>query len=145
MNQQSLRSVALPAVRAVEGSDQFSGRELIQPRNGSQLRSFGINAIDVPAVVPGAEIEAPLNLWRYPFGMLDHKAVHVGNVERAVRTGFQHGRSKPVVAGREEFGFGFFLCAMAREGNAVPLQHFAMDEIVHGLTNENAIGKFGAE
>ena len=77
--------------------------------------------------------------------MLDHLPVHVGHPQRAVRPGLDRRRPGPVIARGEELRFLLVNRTPACERDAVRRHDFAVNEIVHGLTDEAVARKMLAE
>ena len=73
---------------------------------GRGFRSTGIDAINPPLLAAGAEVQPLLPVVGNPLGMLDDRAVHVGDPEGPVRAGLEHRRSEPVVARGQELAVG---------------------------------------
>ena len=140
-----MRHVAFPAIRAGEALNQVRHAKLVHPRNGAQLRAFRIDTVDAAFIIARAEVRPGLQLFRKIFGMLDDAAVDVGDVQRAVGAGLEHGGTKPVVARSEEFAVLFIGRAMAGERDTIGFQNFTMHNVLCRLADENAGGKIGAE
>src|SRR5882672_10236666 len=77
--------------------------------------------------------------------MLQHLAIHVRDVERAVRAGLEHDGTEPIVGRSEELAVRLIRSAVAGEGDAVWLQYFAMDDVMHRVADEDARRKVRAE
>ncbi len=91
------------------------------------------------------QVETFLDVVWNPFRMLNDEAIHVGDVERSIRSGLEHGWAKPIVLRGEEFGILLIRGAMAGEADAIRFEDFAVDEIVDRFTNKNAGGEIGIE
>ena len=103
------------------------------------------DSIDAALVGAGAKIEPRLRFRRDPFGMLEDEAIHVRDVERAVRPRLDHRRAEPRIGAREKLAILFIGGALAREGRAVGFEHFAMHDVVDWLADENARREIRAE
>ena len=77
--------------------------------------------------------------------MLDNQSVHIGDVQRAVRTGLQLRGAKPIVRAGEKLTVGLALGALAAKTDTFRNEHFLMYEVVHGFTDEHAVGEVLAE
>src|SRR5205823_12630588 len=77
--------------------------------------------------------------------MLNDEAIHVRDVERAVRPGLEHGGTEPIVRRTKKLGLLLARGAMTLESRAVRLQHFAMNQIVNRFTDENGGRKIRTE
>ena len=69
--------------------------------------------------------------------MLDHFAIHVGDVERAVGSIGEGNRPEPEIARGEEFGFWFVLSALGFEGDTVRAKFFAVYQIAADISDES--------
>src|SRR6516162_3091469 len=79
VDQQLLHRIALPAIGAVEGSDESGGVELIEPGNRPRRSAFWIYAVDSSLIFAGPHIEALQPLTRNPLWVFDHLPVHIGD------------------------------------------------------------------
>ena len=94
----------MPAVGVLEQGHQFGGRGLAQPRRPGPLEALGHDAVEPPLVEAGADVQVLHDAGRHELGRLDQVAVHVEDVERAVRpVGHLH-RAEPDVGGGQELG-----------------------------------------
>src|SRR5882724_7166996 len=114
-----MSGIALPAIRTVEFLHQAGGIKSREARDSSQRSACGIDAINASLVVPRAKIEAVFDVVGNPFRMFDDQSIHVGDVERAIGSGLEHGWAKPVIFGGEKFAVFFVGRTMARETDAV--------------------------
>src|ERR1041384_7140566 len=144
-NEQALDGIALPTIRTFHGRRQILRVQLIQSRDGPQRRVRWVDAINTPHLRPGAEIDAFLKVFRYPFRMLDDQPVHVGHIKRAIRTGLCHRRAKPIIARGQEFRIRFIGGAMAGEGNAGRLHDLTMNQVMNRLADEITGGEAWAK
>ena len=140
VHEQPLGRVALPAAGAVEGGDQARGVEPVEPGDGPRLLLDGIDPVDASFLAAGAEVDLLLHIGRDPLGMLDDRAVHVGDPERTVGPGLELRGTEPVVAGGQELAAGLVRPADAAIARAVGLQHHPVDQVVHRLADEQAGG-----
>ena len=140
-HEDSLHSVALPAIRRIERVGERGVVELREIWHRVQLCSSRQHAVDAACVRSRAHVEPAHRFGCDPLGMFEREAVDVHNVERAVRAGLRHHWAKPYVEAREEFAVLLVVRATARETRAVGAQHFAMHDIVHGLACEDGVGK----
>ena len=139
LDEQPLRGVAPPAVRMLEHRDQIGRRLRRERRTRPASRRLVHDAIDAPE--PGrldqaAGADLVLQVLRLVLPVLDHAAVHVGDVERAVRRRQQVHRPEPLVGRGEE------LAARMRVGRGEPavgafLQGVASHQVAGGLGDEH--------
>src|SRR5689334_9166438 len=57
------------------------------------------NSIDATFIVPGANVEFGKALFRNPARVFDDESVHIDDPKRAIRTGADLHRPKPIVGG----------------------------------------------
>src|SRR5579875_348193 len=136
-----LRRVALPAIGAVESSDQSCCIETIQARDAARLGTNRIDAIDASLVRTGAQIEALLPICRNPLRVLDDGAIHVGYPEGSIRARLNRCRAKPIIAGRQELAILLIRSAAAGEGDPLNTQVLTVNQIVDRLADEGTAGK----
>ena len=98
MNQQFLRQITLPPVRAVQCPDQFAGVESVETRDLPGRPADRYDPVNSSQLVAGTKIESLLPIGWNPLGMFDHGPVHVGEPQAAVRSGADVDRAKPVVS-----------------------------------------------
>ncbi len=101
--EQALRGVALPAVRAVERGGQRGVVQLREIGNRAQFRAGGEDAIDAALVGARAHVEAAERFRGDPLRMLEHEAVEIRDVERAIRPGLEKHRAEPRILAGEKF------------------------------------------
>ena len=73
--------------------------------------------------------------------MVNHLAIHVADVERAVRAGGAEDGAEPGVGAGEEFAAG--RGGRGLEGGAVGREHLALDEVLRGFADEGAVCEAG--
>src|SRR5687767_14119212 len=93
--EQALRGITLPATRAIQRCDQSSSVDLRKIWHPPLRRGGRSHPIAAAFVLAGAKVAAGLRLRGNPLGLLEHKAIHVRDVERAVRAGLEHRRAEP--------------------------------------------------
>src|SRR5206468_600302 len=91
-------------------------------------------SIDSTLVLATRKIELPFENFGQTFRMLDHFAVHIGNVQSAVGTDCHLDGAEPDVAGANELGV--FVDAVAAVGDAISDKMLAMDEIAADVGGE---------
>ena len=70
----------------------------------ARLAGLGTQAPNAPLVFARLEVHVLPHVAGHVVGMLDYFAIHIGDVDRAVRTVGNGDRAKPVVAAAERFG-----------------------------------------
>jgi len=98
-------------------------------RYGRELRAFGFDPPDAAAVFAQAVIRPIvfLPLGRQPVGVLDHEAVHVGDVERAVRASRGVNGTEPLVAAGEKLASRFIRRSARQVGAAGRREHIVLN------------------
>ena len=126
----------MPAVWVLERLHQFQRRGLAQTRRLRLLELFRHDPVDAPAVVAAVQVEVFLEQLRQRPRVLDHFAIHVGHVERAVgAVGQLHG-AKPSVGRGEEFHLLLVGGAFGLEARAVGPDFFPMNQIAPAVGHE---------
>ena len=92
-DQHLLGHVALPAIGRIECRDETRGVQLVEPGERPRRRIFANNAIDSPQLAASSHVQLALPRARNPLRMLDHRTIHVGNPQGAIRTCAHHNRS----------------------------------------------------
>jgi len=137
LDQQSLRRVAPPLVGGGQDVDERGERGVTEPgraRGGQPLG--GHDAVDASLVVAGADVERLLDRVGDPLGVLDHRAVHVDDIQPAVRTGGQRDRPEPGVAPAEQLRLR--LVPARREAGTVWRQDILVHQVHHHVVHEQA-------
>ena len=89
-------------IRSAQASDELGGAEL-RVVDCFRLREAVRNyPVDATAIVAAIEVEVVLDRWGQRPRVLDHLAVHVGDVECAVRSADELHWAEPVVGAGEE-------------------------------------------
>ena len=130
-------AVALGAVRRIERGDHFGGRDFCEIAHRPQRCTFSHEPVNATHLGTGARVDLREPLRCDPARVLDEKAIHVHDVERAVRAGARLHGAEPQVRAGEKFRRLFIVRSRAREGDAIGHEHFAMHEIMHGLAGES--------
>ena len=102
----------------------------------SARRWGGANdAVDAAAVLAAFEVEEGPRFQRHVTRVVDFAAIHVGEVERAVRALAEKDRPEPDVGAGEKF----FSCGgrLRAESRALGPEDLALHEILGGLADEN--------
>ena len=73
--------------------------------------------------------------------MLDHFAVHVGDVQRAVRADLHLHRAEPIIRRGEEFPVPLILWSPRHEADPGGLKFFPMNEIAPAVRDKGVPGK----
>ena len=134
LDQQPLRGVAPPLVRVGEGGDQRLeiGRGQVRTHRWQPLARH--DPVDGSLVVSGAHVEGRFDRVGNPLGMLDHRAVHVDDIQRAFGSGGQRDGTEPVIAAGEQLdAFG---AAGGGEARGVCGQHVLMHDVHHDVVHE---------
>ena len=100
--EQPRRRVAMPAVGMCEQGHQLGRRCAAQLGQLRLPEAVGDNPVEPPLVAAAGQVEVLLDDRRQAGRMLDHFAVHVEDVQRAVRSVRELHGPEPVVAGRNE-------------------------------------------
>ena len=173
MHQNPLRSVSPPAVRTSQPFGHFLQchpipglrKELPQvafhfrrvaPREIANLpRITGPaagrrrkNSVDTTAIAARVQVHLPLIFRRNPFGMLNHRAVHVSHPDGTIRTGPQHRGAKPVVRRRQKLGLLFVRRAHSLEHRSRCIrrrQYQSRDQVVHRFGRQRIAVKFSPQ
>ena len=137
LHQQPLRRVAPPLVRGGQRVDERGEVGVADPgrvRGGQPLG--GHDAVDASLVVAGADVERLLHRVGDPLGVLDDRAVHINDIQPAVRTGGHRDRPEPVVAPAEQLSLR--LVPARREAGTVWRQHILVHHVHHHVVYEQA-------
>ena len=143
--QHALREIAHRAVAIAQGIDErleVAGG----PSRRLRRRVFGGDAPD--AAKPDRSGEPALvdllpQEGRHVGLVLDDAAVHVRDVERAVRTDRERHRPEPLVGAREELAIGE---SIPRDRQPIVLRHVEpLDRVRRRLADERVAGELGAE
>ena len=143
MEQESLGGVALPAVGALQRGDEPRCVEPVEPGDRSGPPIDREDPVDPPLLAAEAEVESGLPVVGDPLRVLDDGAIHVGDPEGAVGPRLEHRRAERVVAGGQELAVRFLRGPDAAEGHAVGLEDHPVDQVVHGVADEEAAGEAG--
>ena len=143
--EEALGGVPLPSARAVEGGGEPGGVELGEIRWRGQNGVFRPDAVDAAFVGAGPKIEPRLRFRGNPFGMFEDGAVHIRDVERAIGPDLELRGSEPIITAREEFAVVLSFGPAAGEGRAIRREHFAMDDVIDRLADEDARLEIGPE
>ena len=128
--------VAFRPVGGVQSAGQLGRVQTGQIANRLRFFAERHNPVDSPLVGTRPDIESGQALGWNPARVLDDKAVHVNNPQRAVRSGPRLHRAEPVVLRGEKLVLLFVRRAIAPEGNARRFEHEPMHQVVHRLTDE---------
>ena len=141
VQQEPLGGVALPAVGTLQRGDEPRRVEPVEPGDRAGPPIDREDPVDPPLLAAGAEVEPGLPVVGDPLGVLDDGAIHVGDPEGPVGPRLEHRRAERVVAGGQELAVRFVRRPDAAEGRAVGLEHHPVDQVVHGLADEEAAGE----
>ena len=111
-----------------------------QPR---LLELLGHDAIDPPAVAAAGQVEVLLDHRRQAGRVLDHLAVHVEHVQRAVGRVGELRRAEPDVGRGDELAP--FVHAASLQPDAVGFEHLAMDDVAAHVADERLADDTPAE
>ena len=128
--------VAMPAVRVLQSFHQVFGARAAKPH---QLRLRKIrwhDAEDAPAIHAAVQVQFALQLRRQRPRVLDRLAIHVHDVERAVRR-VRHGHGpEPVVARGEKLFARLLRCAFGEEVQSLAPQTFAVTQVAAAVCDK---------
>src|SRR5260370_26367933 len=95
LEQKSRRRIAVPAITVSQRGDQFGRCGLSQPGKRFLLETGSRDAVDSSAVAAARQVEVFLDDRWQACRMLDDFALHVDDVQIAVRSIGELGRSEP--------------------------------------------------
>ena len=105
--------------------------------------SLGSDPVNASAILPGANVELRLHFLRDVVRVLDHIALHIDQIERAVRTQFDADWPKCAVPAAEEFTRLLGGRAARDENWAVRLQDVPVNKVPNHVANQDAAWQIG--
>ena len=144
-NESLMRQIAQHSVRFTQRADELVSFCPGEIGNHSQLRPLRIHTIDAAHFRAGAGVELLQSLRRNPARVLHDEAIHVHDVERAVRPRARLHRTKPTVRAGEKLRSLFAVRPTPGVSHKVWFEHKPMHEIVNRLANEGVPVKADAQ
>ena len=140
---QTRRGVALPTIGVGEGLHELGRIRGCQRNLAASLPLFIIRneAVDAPTVITAIKVEVLFDFVGYAPRMLDHFAVHVANIQTAIRGIGEINDANPRVIARRKFITLFIRWASANETDAVGVDFFSMHELSPRIPRERIIYK----
>ena len=102
----------MPTIRVIEHRNQLVQSRLSKPRQLRLNEVFRHNPVNPAAVVAAIKVYMLLNAVRQRPRMLNDFAVHIGDVQRAVRADLHLDRPKPIVRRGKELPISFIVGAL---------------------------------
>src|SRR4051794_38903562 len=112
-----------------EFREELARRRLREIQIGFRQSGLRRDAVNSAAIVARADVDALADFFRNVIGMLDHIALHIDEVKRAVRAEFKAGEARGTVAAGNKFAIGFGGRTLRAEDWAVRLMDVAMHQI----------------
>ena len=137
LEQQPRRRAPMPAVRVIERLNQLGHSRLAKPRQLRLNKHSGHNPVNPATVVATVEVDVLLDAVRKRPRVLDHFAVHIGNVKRAVRADLHLHRPKPVVGRGEELPVAFIVGALRGKFYPMGTKFFSMNQVAPSVGDES--------
>ena len=126
----------MPAVRMIERRNQLVHSRLAKPGRPRLSELFRHDAVNPAPVIAAVEVDVLLDATRQRPRMLDHLAVHVGDVQRTVRPNLHLHRPKPVVRRGEKLPVALVTGALGFELNPSAPQFFSVHQIAAAVCDE---------
>ena len=139
--EQPLRGVAVPAVRVLERRHEL-GRRRLPERHGTSPLPHGIggrDAVDAAAIVAVVQIEVPLDLVRNAPRVLDHLAVHVEDVERAVGGVREIHHANPGVVARGKLHALLIVGPATDQARTIGINFLPVHELPAGVARKRVV------
>src|SRR6185503_5978887 len=133
---EAYRCVSMPAIRMFERRYQFFEGRARQARWRRLFESIGHDAVNATHVGARVKIQVPGDfLWDAK--RLDNLAVHVGDVQGAIRGIGHENRTKPGVPRSEELNLLLVSRPFGARGRAGVGDFLMVDNVLRGIGNES--------
>src|ERR1043166_533780 len=126
----------MPAVGIFQSGHQLGGARLTQTRWLGLFKTVRRDAINTATIVAAVQIEELFDVVGERPGVLDDFAIHVNDVECAIRRVGKLHRTKPGIAGSGKFDFFLVGRPLRLQTHAIRNQDFAMDEVPAGISDK---------
>src|SRR5258705_13825404 len=142
-DEQALRCVTPPRVGMAEMIDQLGAGSSPQVGLERGQSAFGSDAINPATILASTQVEFAPDFLRNVVRMFDDVALHIDQVESAVRAGFDANGPESTIAAGEEFAICFLRRATRDKRRTARGEHVAVDKVAHNIAYEDAAVEVG--
>ena len=127
----------MPAVRMNERRYQLGHSCLAKPGQLRLNEYSRYNPVNPATIVAAVQVDVLFDAVRQRPRMLNHFAVHIGNVKRAIRADLHLHRPKPVVRRGEELPVAFIVGTLRDKLYPVGVKFFSVNQVAPGVGYES--------